>query len=724
MAKLSKYIKNNITTTEPGFMLDARVGELIGQGGNIPTITANSLAFFDNFPNSGFYQNIGALGGTYSAMFSAPFLKQRVDTIDKVYTRSIDVSIGPGAIIPEFRLYGTSQLSIPVPEAEEIKLILGHQTYTVNVSTAENFKISADVTGCSVVFPSLGSVSRSITFIIPTISLPITFNGVLIPAGNTVFAIYTLGVWAIDSTVVNIPVIPNYSDISVQHKVNEDITLIEFSGGKLLTTSPTILGFLKDDKVLLSKQNNLNEIGVYQITIKTISYALLQPISLGINLNIIRVMGFGSYQNQFDGFDTSTISFLRLVDKADYSGQNVYENVGGVESTTKADVELSKRAGYSSYAGYSNSAGADEDGNNIPATYATKEALDSSIRPDTMLVYEKATFISNDFGDMPKSTFELSKLPISIAGIIGLYTYQRMQWDYASPQLLNGKVLTINNDSMRDGATNDLYVKYFTQIPNLALSAKENIGVAAGLISELKDGVGTTGDTLQKLYNLILGATEQQVVPNIAARDAFNIPRLPYSLFVADDGDGKWAVYQAITTGMAASFVKISDPDLLNAVMSSAQIKLAYESNPDTNALTNALLTKLNSLTALTSDQLKILNTIPLVCSDETTDITASTTVRKNRYVFQTAQSFTNIIGELIVPAVGGTFTVIVKKNGVSIFSTNLTFNGGANTTRTATTPAVLTSNPISFAIGDNVEVFVTGIGSITAGQGLTIYLM
>ena len=58
--------------------------------------------------------------------------------------------------------------------------------------------------------------------------------------------------------------------------------------------------------------------------------------------------------------------------KADYSGQNVYENVGGVESTTKADVELSKRAGYSSYAGYSNSAGADEDGKNIKENYLKK----------------------------------------------------------------------------------------------------------------------------------------------------------------------------------------------------------------------------------------------------------------------------------------------------------------------------------------------------------------
>jgi len=130
------------------------------------------------------------------------------------------------------------------------------------------------------------------------------------------------------------------------------------------------------------------------------------------------------------------------------------------------------------------------------------------------------------------------------------------------------------------------------------------------------------------------------------------------------------------------------------------------------------------SAQGLTSDQKKILNTIPLVCSDETTDITASTTVRKNRYVFQTAQNFTNFIGELIVPAVGGTFTVIVKKNGVSIFSTNMTFNSGSSTTRTATVPCVLTTNPISFSIGDYVEVFVTGVGSITPGQGLTIYLM
>lgn len=118
----------------------------------------------------------------------------------------------------------------------------------------------------------------------------------------------------------------------------------------------------------------------------------------------------------------------------------------------------------------------------------------------------------------------------------------------------------------------------------------------ATAITNLKDGVSSPGDTLQKLYNLILGASAEEVVANITERDAYNIPHLPFSLFVIDDGDGRWAKYQATTTGVGATFVKLSDPDLLNAVMSASAIKTAYESNSNTNAFTNALLLKLNSI--------------------------------------------------------------------------------------------------------------------------------
>lgn len=116
--------------------------------------------------------------------------------------------------------------------------------------------------------------------------------------------------------------------------------------------------------------------------------------------------------------------------------------------------------------------------------------------------------------------------------------------------------------------------------------------------ADLRDGVASQGDTLLKLYNLVLGANDEEYVADIAARDAYVIPHLPFSLFVIDDGDGKWAKYQATTTGAGATFVKLSDPDLLNAVMSAAAIKTAYESNPDTNAFTNALLAKLNGIEA------------------------------------------------------------------------------------------------------------------------------
>lgn len=136
---------------------------------------------------------------------------------------------------------------------------------------------------------------------------------------------------------------------------------------------------------------------------------------------------------------------------------------------------------------------------------------------------------------------------------------------------------------------------YLFQDKDYTVAGLDDITTA---INNLKDGVASPGDTLQKLYNLVLGAVTQVNVANIAARDAYNVPRIPFNIFVVDDGDGRWALYQATTTGVGATFVKLSDPDLLNAVMSAAQIKTAYESNSDTNAFTNALLAKLNGIAA------------------------------------------------------------------------------------------------------------------------------
>jgi len=145
------------------------------------------------------------------------------------------------------------------------------------------------------------------------------------------------------------------------------------------------------------------------------------------------------------------------------------------------------------------------------------------------------------------------------------------------------------------------------QILNLVgdLANKENIGIAAQLISDLKNGVISDGDTLKKLYNLIVSSYSEVTVETLALRDAYNVTKLPTAVFVLDDGDAKWALYKAITTGTTATYVKLSDPDLLNAVMTATQIQAAYESNTDVNRFSDVIKAKLDSITAIFTSALK-----------------------------------------------------------------------------------------------------------------------
>ena len=129
----------------------------------------------------------------------------------------------------------------------------------------------------------------------------------------------------------------------------------------------------------------------------------------------------------------------------------------------------------------------------------------------------------------------------------------------------------------------------------VVLSTSESYTDAA--ITALKDGVAPAGNTLQKLYNLVTASLIEETVANISARNALNAISGQH-VFVLDDGDGQWALYKATTAGVGATYVKLSDPDLLNAVLTAAQIKASYESNPDTNSFTNALLSKLNGIAA------------------------------------------------------------------------------------------------------------------------------
>lgn len=86
-----------------------------------------------------------------------------------------------------------------------------------------------------------------------------------------------------------------------------------------------------------------------------------------------------------------------------------------------------------------------------------------------------------------------------------------------------------------------------------------------GVISQIKGLVPTEGDTLEKLYNLLISSTVQIIVPNIEARDALDIQNTFTNVFVL--GEGNWELYKAVSVGTNASFVKLSDSKMLNDIV-------------------------------------------------------------------------------------------------------------------------------------------------------------
>lgn len=100
------------------------------------------------------------------------------------------------------------------------------------------------------------------------------------------------------------------------------------------------------------------------------------------------------------------------------------------------------------------------------------------------------------------------------------------------------------------------------------------------------------------LANLALGTNFS--VADIAARDALTDLTVGDIVFVADDGDGKFAQYKVTVASPNEEFLKIMDEDILLNSLSAANIKSAYESNADTNAFTDTeqtLLTNLGNVT-------------------------------------------------------------------------------------------------------------------------------
>ena len=209
-----------------------------------------------------------------------------------------------------------------------------------------------------------------------------------------------------------------------------------------------------------------------------------------------------------------------------------------------------------------------EDSGTIEFTETTAEVKDNSLDLVKLKEISQHSFLARtDSGDGP-----VEEVTLDIAqDLLGIIT-------------LEANVDTLKTDKADKSTT---YTK--TEVDNLDTA----------IINLLRNGVSSEGDTLNKLYNLILGASGQVTKANITERNAYNVP-LGGQVFVLDDGDGKWALYKATTAGVGATYVKLSDPDLLNAVMTGAMIKVAYSAEP--NAFNDALkITYDNAVTAINS---------------------------------------------------------------------------------------------------------------------------
>lgn len=121
----------------------------------------------------------------------------------------------------------------------------------------------------------------------------------------------------------------------------------------------------------------------------------------------------------------------------------------------------------------------------------------------------------------------------------------------------------------------------------------------AGSIAKAEADAKSYADAQIDAAKLALGTSFS--VADIAGRDTLTGLTVGDLIFVADDGDGKWAQYK-VTVADPIAYEKIMDEDIyLNAISASA-VKTAYESNADTNAFTDALLSKLNAIEAEAKD--------------------------------------------------------------------------------------------------------------------------
>lgn len=109
---------------------------------------------------------------------------------------------------------------------------------------------------------------------------------------------------------------------------------------------------------------------------------------------------------------------------------------------------------------------------------------------------------------------------------------------------------------------------------------------------------------------------------------------------------------------------------------------------------------------------------LQLACSDLVTALTTGTSIAYCRA--PSAFTLTEVRSSVLVSSSSGLPTVNVKKNGTTVFSTNLSIDSGENTSVTAATPAVISTSAIADDDLLTIDITVSGTGT----KGLIVTLI
>ncbi len=108
--------------------------------------------------------------------------------------------------------------------------------------------------------------------------------------------------------------------------------------------------------------------------------------------------------------------------------------------------------------------------------------------------------------------------------------------------------------------------------------------------------------------------------------------------------------------------------------------------------------------------------------SDEITDLT--TGAAKTTYRMPYAFLATEYRISVNTAPTGSVIQVDINKNGITVFTTELTIDATEKTSVTAAVPAVIAGGSTTWADDDEITIDITTVGSTIAGKGLKITIL